>query len=52
MWQPSVLETYGEQKKLDYLDKITGPMRQRYPNSMGDRELITSLTGENSMFVK
>ena len=44
MWQPSVLETYGEQKKLDYLDKITGPMRQKYPNSMGDRELITSLT--------
>ena len=44
MWQPSVLETYGEQEKLDYLDKITGPMRKKYPNSMGDRELITSLT--------
>ena len=51
MWQPSVLETYGEQKKLDYLDKMTGPMRQSYPNSMGDRELITSLT-EVKMFVK
>ena len=44
MWQPSVLETYGDQKKLDYLDKMTGPMRQSYPNSMGDRELIISLT--------
>ena len=44
LWQPSVLETYGEEGKLDYLDKITGPMRKKYPNSMGDRELITSLT--------
>ena len=44
MWQPSVLETYGEEGKLDYLDKITGPMRKKYPNSTGDRELITSLT--------
>ena len=43
MWQPSVLETYGEHK-LDYLDKITGPMRRKYPNSMAERELITSLT--------
>ena len=43
MWQPSVLETYGGQK-LDYLDKMTGPMRKKYPDSMGDRELITSLT--------
>ena len=43
MWHPSVLETYGEQK-LDYLEKITGPMRRKYPNSMADRELITSLT--------
>ena len=44
LWQPSVLETYGEQKKLDYLDNITGPMRQKYPYSMGDKELLTSLT--------
>ena len=44
MWQPSVLETYGEQEKLDYLDKITGPMRKKYPNSMVEREIITSLT--------
>ena len=44
MWQPSVLETYGDQKKLNYLDKMIGPMRQSYPNSMGDRELIISLT--------
>ena len=45
MWQPSVLETYGERKpELNYLDMMTGPMRQKYPNSMGERELITSLT--------
>ena len=44
MWQPSVLETYGEKKNLSYLDEMTVPMRQRYPNSMPNRELITSLT--------
>ena len=43
MWQPSVLETYGEERP-DYLGKIIGPLREKYPNSMGDRELITSLT--------
>ena len=43
MWQPSVLETYGEEKP-DYLSKRSGPLREKYPNSMGDRELITSLT--------
>ena len=44
MWQPSVLETYGEEGKLDYLDRIAGPMRKKYPNSMVEREIITSLT--------
>ena len=44
MWQPSVLETYGELKKPDYLDNIEGPMRKKYPNSMVEREIITSLT--------
>ena len=44
MWEPSVLETYGEEGTLDYLDKITGPKRKKYPNSMGEREIITSLT--------
>ena len=43
MWQPSVLETYGEEKP-DYLGKISGPLREKYPDSMGDRELIESLT--------
>ena len=42
MWQPSVLETYGEEKP-DYLGEISGPMRETYPDSMGDRELIESL---------
>ena len=43
MWQPSVLETYGN-LTTDYVAKITGPLRPKYPNSMGHRELITSLT--------
>ena len=43
MWQPSVLETYGEEKP-DYLGKISGPLREKYPDSMGDWELIESLT--------
>ena len=43
MWQPSVLKTYGNQTK-DYVIKTSGPMRKKYPNSMDDRELITSLT--------
>ena len=43
MWQPSVLETYGNQT-TDYINKTSGPMRKKYPNSMDKRELITSLT--------
>ena len=43
MWQPSVLETYGN-LTTDYVSKITGPLRPKYPNSMGDTELISSLT--------
>ena len=43
MWQPSVLETYGNQT-TDYVNKTSGPMRKKYPNSMDDRELITSIT--------
>ena len=42
MWQPSVLETYGNQT-IDYVNKMSGPMRKKYPNSMDKRELITSL---------
>ena len=43
MWQPVVLETYGNQT-TSYVNKIQTPMRLKYPNSMGDEELITSLT--------
>ena len=43
MWQPSVLETYGN-LKTDYIKQISGPMRLKYPNSMADEELITALT--------
>ena len=43
MWQPSVLETYGN-LKTDYIEQISGPLRLKYPNSMADEELITALT--------
>ena len=42
MWQPSVLETYGN-LTTTYINKTTGPLRLNYPNSMGDSELISSL---------
>ena len=43
MWQPSVQETYGNQK-TEYVNEKRGPMRQKYPNSMGEREVVSSLT--------
>ena len=42
MWQPSVLETYGNQTTT-YINKTSGPRRLKYPNYMGEKELITSL---------
>ena len=43
MWQPSVLETYGN-LTTTYINETTGPVRPKYPGSMGERELISSLT--------
>ena len=43
MWLPSVLETYNNQT-TSYVHQRTGPMRLKYPMSMEERELITSLT--------
>ena len=43
MWQPSVLETSGDQT-TSYVDRISGPVRMNFPNRMEQRELITSLT--------
>ena len=43
MWQPSVLETYGD-KTTSYVEKIQGPLRDKYPDAMEKEELITSLT--------
>ena len=43
MWQPSVQETYGNQK-TEYVSEKRGPMRQKYPNYMGEREMVSSLT--------
>ena len=46
MWQPSVLETYGD-KTTSYVEKIQGPLRDKYPDAMEKEELITSLTEVN-----
>ena len=43
MWLPSVLETYKNQT-TSYVHQRTGPMRLKFPKSMEERELITSLT--------
>ena len=43
MWQPSVLETYGNQTTT-YVNQTLGPLRLKYPNLMGEKELISSLT--------
>ena len=43
MWQPSVLETYGD-KTISYVERISGPLRDKYPDAMEKEELITSLT--------
>ena len=43
MWQPGVLETYGN-LKTDYVSNISGPLRNKYLGSMNEEELITSLT--------
>ena len=43
MWLPSVLETYNNQT-TSYVHQRTGPMRLKFPKSMEQRELITSLT--------
>ena len=43
MWQPSVLETYGNQTTA-YVNQTLGPLRLKYPNLMGEKELISSLT--------
>ena len=42
MWQPSILETYGDQA-TSYINQRLGPLRLKYPHSMADRELISSL---------
>ena len=43
MWQPSVLETYGD-GTTRYVKEISGPLRDKYPDPMRKEELITSLT--------
>ena len=43
MWQPSVLETYGD-GTTSYVERISGPLRDKYPDAMHREELMTSLT--------
>ena len=43
MFQPSILKTYGNET-TSYLYRTTGPMRLKYPNSMDEKELVSSLT--------
>ena len=43
MWQPSVLETYGD-ATTSYVERISGPLRNKYPVAMEKEELMTSLT--------
>ena len=43
MWQPSILETYGNQT-TGYIERLSSPMRMNFPNNMEERELIASLT--------
>ena len=42
MWQPSILETYGDQA-TSYVNQRSGPLRLKYPHSLADMELISSL---------
>ena len=43
MWQPSILATYGN-STTSYVDQLSGPLRLKFPNSMEETELISSLT--------
>ena len=43
MWQPSVLETYGD-GTTSYVERISGPLRNKYPDAMHREELMTALT--------
>ena len=41
-WQPSINATYGN-INTSYTGGLPGPMRPKYPQSMADDELISSL---------
>jgi len=49
MWQPSILATYGN-STTSYVDQLSGPLRPKFPNSMEDRELISSLTEGGQLY--
>ena len=45
-WQPSLRETY-ENISTSYTSELSGPMRLKYPTSMAENELLSSLTEVN-----
>ena len=45
-WQPTINKTY-EDINTNYTSGLPGPMRPRYPQSMADEELFSSLTKVN-----
>merc|ERR1711974_371908 len=48
-WKPTIDKTYGDINK-DYVGRLPGPLRPRYPQSMGDAELLSSLTEGNPKY--
>ena len=44
-WEPSISATYDNH--TSYIDGLSGPMRPKYPSSMVEKELISSLTEVN-----
>ena len=52
MWQPDVLASYGAaSESRNYIKDIQGPIRPMYPNTMAEKELISSLTKVSTIFI-
>ena len=52
MWQPDVLASYGAaSESRNYIKDLQGPMRPMYPDTMAEKELISSLTKVSTKFI-
>ena len=52
MWQPDVLASYGAaSESRNYIKDLQGPMRPMYPDTMAEKELISSLTQVSTKFI-